>query len=100
MSSTYTPLPPCTFERETMRAVCRAYEAMFADGWRAPTCYDAGTKAFLERNPETPIVDARNAVVLIIATASRDYPGWMAKGLRNVPYYRVPRENGASQMDF
>jgi hypothetical protein len=37
----------------------------YAEGRRASTCHDAGTKGFLERHPETSIADAGDAVVLI-----------------------------------
>jgi hypothetical protein len=87
-------LPPCTFERGTKRAVCRAYKAEYAEGWRATRCYGAGIKVIMERHPDVTRSEASAAVILIIATASRDYPDWVVKSLRNVPYYPVPREHG------
>jgi hypothetical protein len=87
-------LPPLTFERDTKRAVCRAYKAEYAEGWRSTRCIDAGIRAFIEMHPETTPEAASEAVIMIIAVASREYPGWVIKGLRNVPYYRVPREYG------
>jgi hypothetical protein len=93
-------LPPCTFDRETKRAVCRAYKAEYAEGWREQRRIDAGVRAFTMLHPEVSRADAGQAVALIIAIASRDYPGWCIAGLRNVPYYRVPREYGGQPEGF
>ena len=93
-------LPPCTFERDTKRAVCRAWKAQFAEGWRSNICENAGINAFMALHPDVSRKEASEAVVLIIATASREYPGWQTVGLRNLPYYRVPRELGGTPEGF
>ncbi len=93
-------IPPCHFDRDTKRAVCRAYKAEYAEGWRAQRCYDAGMAAFQKLHPEATLKEASAAVILIIAVAGRDYPGWTIEGLRNVPYYRVPREYGGQPEGF
>lgn len=87
-------IPQIDFARDTMRTVCRAYKTEYLEGWRAGRCYDAGIRAFMALHPEVTREKASEAVVLIIATAYRDYPGWEIAGARNVPYYRVPREYG------
>jgi hypothetical protein len=83
-----------------MEAVRQAFKEQFAEGWRSARCTEAGVAAFMERHPDVSREEAGRAVILIIATTSRDDPDWTVRGLRNVPYYRVPREYGGEPEGF